>query len=199
MSGYRGRPVKLKKQLNTLAAAFRRQSTRLNLPQSIRGLWKADLFLGSTTPDHWVGTSVKINPARLEGARGLRIAIVPSQAGRSDSVVRDDAKNLIICPLPHDASFMQVFYEGWRIVQALCATDFRLPREVLLPNPAHREVARMYVERRDFPVVEVLDALQVFEQPQLLVTSAETVSSELFNTVDVPGTSTMLSPFPRSI
>ena len=44
LSGNRGQPIKLKRQLNTLAAAFRRPGTRLNLPQSIRGLWKADLF-----------------------------------------------------------------------------------------------------------------------------------------------------------
>ena len=58
LSGKQGQPVKLQKHMNTLAAAFRRPTTRLNLPQSIRGLWKADLFLGSTQPDHWVGTTV---------------------------------------------------------------------------------------------------------------------------------------------
>ncbi len=42
-----GQPVKLKKYLNQLAAAFRRPKTGPNLPQSIKGLWKADLFLGS--------------------------------------------------------------------------------------------------------------------------------------------------------
>jgi hypothetical protein len=52
LSGKRGQPVKLKKQMNTLAAAFRRSTTRPNLPQSIRGPWKADLFLGSPRPDH---------------------------------------------------------------------------------------------------------------------------------------------------
>lgn len=68
LSGKQGQPVKLKKQMNTIAAAFRRANTRPNLPQSIRGLWKADLFLGSQTPDHWVGTSVKINPSHMEAA-----------------------------------------------------------------------------------------------------------------------------------
>lgn len=52
LSGERGQPVKLKGYLNQLAAAFRRLSTRRQLRQSIRGLWKADLFLGSTEPDH---------------------------------------------------------------------------------------------------------------------------------------------------
>jgi hypothetical protein len=35
LSGNRGQPVKLKKHLNQLAAAFRRSNTKLNLPQSI--------------------------------------------------------------------------------------------------------------------------------------------------------------------
>jgi len=58
----------------------------LNLPQCIRGLWKVDLFLGSTGPDHWAGTSVKINPSHLEAASGLLVAIIPSFAGRSDAI-----------------------------------------------------------------------------------------------------------------
>ena len=140
LTGQPGQPVKLYKHLDTLAAAFRRPGTRRDLPQSIRGLWKADLFLGSTEQDHWVGTTVKINPSQLEPAPGLRIAIVPSLSGRSDVIRHDDHKNLVICPMPHDGSFMQVFYEGWRIVQALCERDFNMPREIDIPNPTHRKV-----------------------------------------------------------
>ncbi len=123
LTGQPGQPIKLKKYLSTIAAAFRRPATRPNLPQSIRGLWKADLFLGSTQTDQWVGTTVKINPAQLEPARGLRVAIIPSLAGRSDLIRLDEQKNLVICPMPHDGSFMQIFYEGWRIVQALWMAD----------------------------------------------------------------------------
>ena len=47
LSGRQGQPGKLKKHMNMIAAGFRRPTARLNLPQSIRGLWKADLFLGS--------------------------------------------------------------------------------------------------------------------------------------------------------
>ena len=198
LSGHRGQPVKLQNYLNMLAAAFRRPSTRLNLPQSIRGLWKADLFLGSTEPDHWVGTTVKINPRHLEPAKGLRVAIVPSFAGRSDAIRLDEPRNLVICPMPHDGSFMQVFYEGWRIVQALCEKDFRMPREVDIPNPLHREVARVYVERRDYPVVDVLDATKKYAQPELLETTDETVESVSFYGRAEPGTSTIVSPFAKS-
>lgn len=197
LSGNVGQPAKLKRHLNSLAAAFRRPSTRPNLPQSIRGLWKADLFLGASKPDHWVGTSVKINPAHLEGAAGLRVGIIPTQAGHSDAISRDNQRNLVLCPLPHDFSFMQVFYEGLRIVQALCATDFSMPSESLLPSPVHREVARMYAERRTHPVVDVLEAARVFAQPELLETQDEQVTSVSFNSDAEPGTGTLISPFPR--
>lgn len=196
LSGKQGQPVKLKKQMNTIAAAFRRKNTRPNLPQSIRGLWKADLFLGSQTPDHWIGTSVKINPSHMEAAAGLRVAIVPMQSGKDDRVRKDDHRNLVICPIPHDRSFMQVFYEGWRIVQALCSNDFKTPKEVLLPDPQHREVARIYTERRNFPVLDVIDATATFAQPHLLDTTTETIEAHNFEVDTAPGTSTIITPRP---
>jgi hypothetical protein len=197
LTGQPGQPVKLQKHLNTLAAAFRRPGTRRNLPQSIQGLWKADLFLGSTETDHWVGTTVKINPTLLEPAKGLRIAIIPSLAGRSDGIRIDEQKNLVLCPMPHDDSFMQVFYEGWRIVQALCERDFNMPREIDIPNPTHREVARVFVERRDFPVADVIKATRKFAQSGLVVTTTEAVPGAPRATAIHPGTSTIITPLPR--
>jgi hypothetical protein len=85
LSGTRGRPVKLRNHLTSIATAFRRPEARKALPQSIRGLWKADLFLGHSDSDRWVGTSVKINRDHLEPARGLRIGIVPSREGESEA------------------------------------------------------------------------------------------------------------------
>jgi hypothetical protein len=103
----------------------------------------------------------------------------------------------VICPLPHDYSFMQTFYEGLRIVQALCTTDFQAPTEALLPSPAHREVARMWVERRDLPVLDVVDAVGAFAQPHLLATEGETVTTvSLDEDAAQPETSTVISPFP---
>lgn len=197
LTGQPGQPVKLKKHLKTLAAAFRRPGTRLSLPQSIRGLWKADLFLGSTETDHWVGTTVKINPTQLESAKGLRIAITPSLAGRSDGVRIDEQKDLVLCPMPHDGSFMQVFYEGWRIVQALCEKDFNMPREIDIPNPTHREVARAFVERRDFPVADVIEATRKLAQSDLVVTTTEAVPHASYATEIHPGASAIITPFPR--
>jgi hypothetical protein len=194
--GHRGHPPKLKKYLNLLAAAFTRPGTRLNLPQSINGLWKADLFLGSPEPDHWVGTSVKINPAHIQKAAGLRIAIVPSRSGKSDAIRKDESKNLVICPIPHDDSFMQTFYAGRRVVQALCFANFEMPKEVYLESPIEREVARMYVERREHPASEVLEAVRVFAQPHLLETTAESVASASIGDAPPSGTATVVGPYP---
>jgi hypothetical protein len=124
MYGTRGRPVKLKRHLAAVGSAFRKPAARPNLPQSISGLWKADLFLGTSDQDRWVGTSVKINPAQLEAARGLRIGIVPTRQGVSDAIRREG--NLVVCPIPHDASFMEVFYQGWGVVQQVIAADARM-------------------------------------------------------------------------
>ena len=171
--GQRGRPAKLRAYVDTLAAAFRSSGARASLPTSIGGLWKADLFLGHTDTDKWVATTVKINPAHLEGAAGLRIGIVPSRQGRSDAVKKDDAKNLIVCPVPHDGEFMELFYQGWGIVQQFIAADAHVPREVYLPRPAERQVAAYLESRRDFPTVEVVMALLPLSQPELLSTTAK--------------------------
>ncbi len=170
LSGTRGQPAKLHKHIEGIAQAFRRPSARTALPWSISGLWKADLFLGTTDSDRWVGTTVKINPSALEGARGLRVGIVPASHTETDAPHRDDRRNLVVCPLLHDGNFMQVFYEGWQIVQAFLAADAGMPGEAALPRPPMREVARMLSDRREFPVADVHDALAAFSQPELLET-----------------------------
>jgi hypothetical protein len=173
MYGLRGRPVYLKRHLDTIAEAFRRDGARLNLPQSISGIWKADLFLGKSDTDKWVGTSVKINPSQLEPVKGLRVGIVPVKQGESDAVVKDEAKNLVVCPLLHDGSFMEVFYAGWILVRQFIAADAKVPKEVNLPRPPEREVARQLAARREFPVVDVIEALKPLAQPELLATHEE--------------------------
>jgi len=179
LAGVRGQPAKLKRHIDSLAAAFRRKDVRDALPWSISGTWKADLFVGYTDSDRWVATTVKINPDHLEGARGLRIGIVPAREAKSDLVRRDDSRNLIICPLPHDGAFMEVFYQGWVVVQQFIKADAHLPKEVYLPRQAERQVARYLEDRREFPVLDVVDALHPLSQPGLLETqeqSAELVS-----------------------
>lgn len=169
LSGTRGRPVKLRRHIDSVAAAFRKKEVRTQLPWSISGLWKADLFVGFEDTDRWIGTTVKINERSLEGARGLRVGIIPAQGG-SDATSKDDSRNLVICPLPYDRDFMQVFYEGWRIVQQFIAADAQLPKEVALPRPQERQVAQLLADRREFPVLDVLDALEPLAQPELLDT-----------------------------
>lgn len=168
--GTRGRPVKLKNHIKSVAAAFRKRDARESLPWSIRGLWKADLFVGYLDSDKWVGTTVKINPTHLEAARGLRIGVVPARQGASDAIRRDETRNLVVCPLPHDGAFMEVFYQGWGVVQQVLDADAGMPREVALPRPPERQVAKYLVDRREFPVVDVVEALGPLSQPELLQT-----------------------------
>jgi hypothetical protein len=198
LSGSRGRPVKLLRHINAVAAAFRRPSARLLLPQSISGLWKADLFLGSPDAERWVGTTVKINVGALEGARGLRIGVVPTREGTSDRVRKDEKRNLVVCPLPYDGSFMEVFYLAWEVVQQFLAADAQVPREVDLPRPASRSVARYLADRREFPVLSVVDALRPLSQPELLETRE--AAAELVLTGDtskVVETTSVIAPQPR--
>jgi hypothetical protein len=145
------------------------------------------------------GTTVKINRNHLEGAPGLRIGIVPAGGGGSDAIVKDDNKNLIVCPLPHDHDFMQLFYEGWRVIKAFIQSQANMPREVLLPNPAEREVAQMLVDRREFPVVDVIDALSVFSQPKLLETDDKQVQAQVLSSGPAVNTDMVVAPTPLQL
>jgi hypothetical protein len=177
LTGTQAQPPLLKNHLNQLAAAFRRPETRTALPYSINGLWKADLFIGTTDEDRWVGTTLKINPQNLEGARGLRIGIVPASQGRDDRIRRDEQKNLVVCPLPYDGSFMELFYTGWRVVQQFLYADAQVPFEVALPNPPERQVARELEMRREFNVLEIVRALEPQSQANLLESEMREVNS----------------------
>lgn len=175
LTGQRAQPLKLKGYLNMLSAAFNRPETRKALPSSISGLWKADLFFGTTDADRWLGTSLKINPSQLEGARGLRIGIVPTLQGKSDRVYLDDKKNIMICPIPYDGSFMELFYIAWGIVQQFIAADAQMPRDVNLPVPADRQAIKELISRRDFPIVDVVEALEPLSQNGLTEQSTKEV------------------------
>ena len=85
----------------------------------------------------------------------------------------DDKRNLAVCPLLHDGNFMQVFYEGWQVAQAFLRADAKMPPEVALPRPPMRELARMLVDRRAYPVLDVVDAFEAFAQPELLATQSQ--------------------------
>jgi hypothetical protein len=196
--GEDGRPISLRDSLSAIGAAFRLPDAFLNLAQSIQGLWKTELFLGSSDFEKWVSASVSAGQPRLSAAREPRIAVIPWMPGYSDAIRVDEQKNVVICPVPSDGSFIQVFHEGWQIVQALCAVSFEMPDSADIPNPLHREVARMFVERRDFPIPDVVEAIQKFAQPELLTGRARVVSNVPFETTAAPATTIIITPIPRT-
>lgn len=94
----------------------------------------------------------------------MRIGIVPTRQVANDLVridedknlvICDEDKNLVICPLKHDQDFMQIFYEGWRVVRAFMAAQAPVPKEAALPSPVEREVARILYQGREYPVLRV--------------------------------------------
>lgn len=164
--------------MNTLAGAFRNRRTRPSLPTSLKGLWKADLFFGFQDLDKWVATTVKVNPAQIQGAEGLRIGIVPNRAGKSDKVRFDEDKNLVICPINHDYDFMETFYKAWRLLQGFIDADAKVPKENVIPETSHREVCRILEERREFSVLEAIEAIEIFSQKGLLKTEESDTTAQ---------------------
>lgn len=197
LTGGRHQPPKLRSYLNDIASAFRLRSYREALPNSINGLWKADLFLGYTDSDRWVGTTVKINPSALEGAQGLRIGIVPAHYGSTDQITFDQNRNLIVCPMPYDGSFMQFFYGAWGIVMQLIDADMNMPKEVNLPEPLDRQVATQLVQRREHTVLDVIHSLSPLAQPHLLQNSQSTADVQQTDAVSL--TDSIISPIPKLI
>lgn len=195
--GKQGRPAKLRNYIDSFAAAFRKPDARSALPLSISGLWKADLFAGCKDTDRWVGTTLKVNERELEGAKGLRIGIVPATQGKRDGIYQDDAKNLIVCPLPYDGSFMQTFYEAWEVVVQFLAADAKVPGPDFLPRPAARQVARYLQDRRESAVVKVIEALGPLAQPELLETQDKAAGVIETSQGTEATTSALLAPIPR--
>jgi hypothetical protein len=167
----RGRPVKLKTHLDRVRRAFSLPRERELLPRSIRGLWRADLFVGSPADDRWVATTLKINPAHLEGAAGIRIGIYP-ETRRGEPPSFDEGKNLVLCPLPYDGGFMELFYSAFVLAKTFLASDARVPPPIDLPLSSSRFVAKLLEERRTFPVLGVLDALEKLAPPGLLLSGS---------------------------
>lgn len=199
LTGARAQPPKLKQWIQTLTDAFRRSPLRDTLPTSMSGLWKADLFLGKRDTDRWVGTTVKINRAHLEGAPGLRIGIVPALYGRGDAISYDAQKNLVVCPLPYDGAFMETFYSAWVIVQTFLAADATVPPPASLPIGSHRTVAQLLEQRRDYPVLAVVEGLAALAQPGLLQTYAFQAPTDV--AMQTPGdvVNTLIAPQPLSV
>lgn len=200
LTGRVGQPPLLRRHIASAASAFRTRGRGSRLPQSIDGLWKADLFLGNSDSERWVGTTVKINPSDLKGARGLRVGLVPAAQGRSDLVRRDEGRNLVICPVPYDGAFVEVFYMAWEVVAAFIAADAQMPKEVALPRPAARQVARYLVDRREHPVLDVIEALEPLSQPELIKSEVSAATVVQSGGSPAPGTvGAVLAPSPTGL
>jgi hypothetical protein len=165
--GNAGRPPKLRKYIPQIIRAYRRSEEQNQLPRSITGLWKADLFVGNRNPDTWVGTTIKINPEQLQAARGLRLGIYPKRNDK-DVPRKDDMLNLIRAPLPYDAQFMEVFYKSFFLVRAFLRADAQIPKPVELPDAEDRLITQQLESRHSFPVVEVVGAIASMSQQDLI-------------------------------
>jgi len=164
----------------------------LGYTSSINGLWKADLFVGKAEPDKWIGTTVKINRSQLEAAKGLRMAIVPAKQGKKDSIYVDDIKNLIVCPLPYDHEFAEIFYRAWILIKLFFNSGGKMPSESKLALGADRFVCKFLVDRNIYPVLEVLEAMDVIKQPELVI--IEEKEAHLSATITQSALNTLVAP-----
>lgn len=181
LPGTKGKPIKLKKHIQGVINAFRKPSEREKLPSSINGLWKADLFVGKAEPDKWIGTTVKINRSQLEAAKGLRMAIVPAKQGKKDSIYVDEIKNLVVCPLPYDHEFAEIFYRAWILVKLFLNSGGKMPSESKLALGADRFVCKFLVDRNIYPVLEVLEAMDAIKQPELVIIEEKEINLSATN------------------
>lgn len=165
--GARGRPPKLKRHIPAVVQAFRSRASRDRLPVSIRGVWKADLFLGNSSSERWVATTVKSNASDLVGAPGLRVGIYP-KLNASDFPRFDDRLNLIRVPLPYDGQFSEVFFKSFFLVRAFLLADAGIPKPVDLPDSEDRYIVQELFKRREFPVMDVIEAINKMGQPGLV-------------------------------
>ena len=167
-----GKPPFLRHRVNVLERAFRSVKHRDRLPQSIRGLWQADLFLGSPSAEQWVGTTLKVNKEALKAAPGLRVGVYPSST--KDGPSKDESKNMIICPLPYRSDFMVLFGASFQIAKQLMHANGEMPKAPALINEDDLSVAEWLSSRRKFPVMDILEALHPLMQPGLIKTKPST-------------------------
>lgn len=167
--GNRGHPPKLRRYIPQIINAFHRREDRTRLPRSITGLWKADLFIGNPGSDKWVGTTVKSHPTGLEGAAGLRVGIYP-QANAADGPRKDPDLNLIRLPLPYDGGFSELYYKSFFLVRAFLKADADVPTRAQLPDAEDRFITEQLKSRRQFPALDVVEAIRSMSQESLLQT-----------------------------
>lgn len=180
--GKQGKPPFLRERVSVLERAFRSVKHRERLPQSIRGLWQADLFLGSPSAEQWVGTTLKVTKEALKAAPGLRVGVFPSNT--KEGPTKDEAKNLIICPLPYKSDFMVLFGASFQIAKQLMHANGSMPKAPALIYEDDLIVAEWLSARRAYSVMSILEALHPLMQPGLLKSSesAAVVATNEVNT-----------------
>ncbi|MES2936988.1 MAG: hypothetical protein V4864_04855 [Pseudomonadota bacterium] len=185
--GKRGKPARLKPHLENIVRAHNSRIHMERLPSSIRGLWKADLFVGNPGPDRWVGTTLKTNRRDIERAPGLRVALFPEERSK-EGPKKDD--NLIYCPLPYSGEFMQLFLATFNIVKSIVATKGKQPSRIALVHDDDQTVAKWLVDRSHFPVQGILEALDPLKQPFFLKEQEVVAGSEgnIIATAPIPKT-----------
>ena len=174
LSGPHGKKIKIKKYLEEMQKSFRFRNVRNSLPVSLSGVWKADLFIGNTDTDMWVAASVKINHLALRPERGLAIGIVSSRWDQ-DRPCRIQ-NSMIVCPLLYENNFMQFFYSAWRTVSYFIKNDAKIPHEKYLNGIEELQVARYLEQKRDVPVLELVDDdLKRLAHPSLLLAESRRI------------------------
>lgn len=189
LSGNIGQPPKLQRLWDKLTQAMNTQEVRDQLPKSVNGLWKSDIFLGSAAEQRWVGTTLKTNKAQFEALPGLRVGIYP-QILHSDRPYLDAKTNLIMCPLPYDGGFMEQFAASFSVIKAFLKNDARTPPPATVPYAHDRYFCDMLAERREYPVLDVIEGLIHMAQPGLVTEGA---------VGDHGGTPDALAPLPAII
>ena len=186
LSGGIGQPPKLLRLWNKLTRAMNLESARYELPPSVNGLWKSDLFLGSATDQRWVGATLKINKAQFVGSPGLRIGLYPA-IRHSDRPYRDNSTNLVMCPLPYDGGFMEAFYGAFFAVTAFLKADAKTPSKIIVPYAHDQYFCRMLEQNRDVPALEIINAMYQLGQPGLVTEGAiRTFEQEISAVAPVP-------------
>ena len=163
--GKQGHPARLKPHLDNIARAHNSRIHLERLPNSIRGLWKADLFVGNPGPDRWVGTTLKSNRRDIEKAPGLRIALFPEERPKEGPKKEE---NMVYCPLPYSGEFMQLFLATFNIIKAIVAAKGKQPNRIALVNDDDQTVAKWLTDRAHFPLRGILEAMEAIKQPAFL-------------------------------
>ena len=169
-----GKPPFLRHRVAILERAFRSVKHRNKLPQSISGLWKADLFIGSPTSEQWVGTTLKVNKEELQEAPGLRVGVYPAKQKEGPS--KDSKKNMILCPLPYRGDFMELFGASFQIAKQLMHANGEMPKPPALVYEDDLTVAEWLAARRTYPLMDILEALHPLMQPGLILTATSDVT-----------------------